>query len=376
MKSSISSNVKERKMNEPTVSNPVVERNIDIHYAPIVEPLKEIVRKLDKPGRETKQSLSDIEFEETFSSFLPEKSYGVIPGTSIIKRGHTLQSHKRVSWFSPGVHSSPTNAKKSKARDLPKISETPRQAQPSFLEDEYIGEYLPETSIPPKDDEEEILGEFEDDRKQDVVKESLKGHHHVVRPYLIGLMIDEKEEFDEKYGIREAEGKLKIGNADVRFEDDKIVIGEFRYNGTKGLYELLFKKNPGKFTYADAKNYKYILKNTHSYKVDYNPNKKNAASRGTKYMKFIKPILEGHPPNVWWTRNWKTGLGLGNKNKMSRKLSKKLYPNSVIEYKYWNDVKELCDRLKLLIASKEAGHTGHDNEIIAITEELKEANVI
>ncbi|KAK9679031.1 hypothetical protein QE152_g40352 [Popillia japonica] len=161
-------------------------------------------------------------------------------------------------------------------------------------------------------------------------------------------MTDEKEEFDEKYGIREVEGKLKLGNADVRFNDDKIVVGEFKYNGTKRLYELLFKKNPGKFTYADAKNYKYILKNTHAYKVDYNPNKKTAASRGMKYMKFIKPILEGHPPNVWWTRNWKTGLGLGTKSKISKKLSKKLYPNSVIEYKYWNDVKELCDRLKLL----------------------------
>ncbi|KAK9718324.1 hypothetical protein QE152_g23231 [Popillia japonica] len=140
------------------------------------------------------QLLSDTEFEETFSSFLPEKSYGAIPGTSIIKRGHTPQTHKRVSWFSPGVHSSPTKStsiikrghtpqthkrvswfspgvhssptksEKPKAQNLSKISETPRQVQPSFLEDEYIGEYLPETPVAPKDDEDESLGEFEDDR--------------------------------------------------------------------------------------------------------------------------------------------------------------------------------------------------------------------
>ncbi|KAK9687044.1 hypothetical protein QE152_g36748 [Popillia japonica] len=100
-------------------------------------------------------------------------------------------------------------------------------------------------------------------------------------------MTDEKEEFDEKYGNRETEGKLKLGNADVRRIREKLPM-------------------------PMPENYKYILKNTHSYKIDYNPNKKTAASRGTKYMKFMKPILEGHPPNVWWTRNWKTGLGLGN----------------------------------------------------------------
>ncbi|KAK9679032.1 hypothetical protein QE152_g40351 [Popillia japonica] len=34
-----------------------------------------------------------------------------------------------------------------------------------FLEDEYIGEYLPETPVAPKDDEDESLGEFEDDSR-------------------------------------------------------------------------------------------------------------------------------------------------------------------------------------------------------------------
>ena len=46
------------------------------------------------------------------------------------------------------------------------------------------------------------------------------------------------------------------------------------------------------------------------------------------------------------------------------------------DYVYWNDVNEIVERLKLLIASQQAGHTNHDNEIISIIEELKEAKII
>ena len=46
------------------------------------------------------------------------------------------------------------------------------------------------------------------------------------------------------------------------------------------------------------------------------------------------------------------------------------------DYIYWDNVNELVDRLRLLVASTNAGHTGHNNEIIYIIEELKEANII
>jgi hypothetical protein len=45
-------------------------------------------------------------------------------------------------------------------------------------------------------------------------------------------------------------------------------------------------------------------------------------------------------------------------------------------FKYWNDANELVDRLRLLVASQSAGHTGHNNEIVSILEELQEANII
>ena len=49
---------------------------------------------------------------------------------------------------------------------------------------------------------------------------------------------------------------------------------------------------------------------------------------------------------------------------------------SSIDYKYWDDSNELVDRLRLLVAERSAGNNNHDNEIMAIIEELREAKVI
>ena len=50
--------------------------------------------------------------------------------------------------------------------------------------------------------------------------------------------------------------------------------------------------------------------------------------------------------------------------------------DNAIDYVYWHDPNELVDRLGLLVASRAAGHTGHDNEIASIVEELREVGRI
>lgn len=424
------------------------QRKIDIQYAPISKPLQEIAMKLDPTGvsRKThsKDITRDVDISEAWSDIIPEKALEAVPGTSIIRHVET-PSKKRVGWFSPATHSSPTKRKfedpalsplTTKPKTAPssgpksrmsvsyvqptKTQSKPRLStsftQPLFIEDEYIGEPLPET--PKVGEKGERIEEYEEDEtgtsgsfdleksmahavsllkskptksiisnkslnktllETEEVKESLKEYNPTIRPYVIGLMTDEHEEFDEKYGIREVDGNLKIGNADVRFDGPNIIIGRFSYKATKGLLELLFKKKPSKFLYGDAQNYKYILNDTHSARVNYDPDQKLAASKAHKYNVIIKPILKGKRPEVWWTRTWKTGLGLlKNVPSFLRRTSlrKTVIPNSKIEYKYWDNVNEICRRLKLLVASKEAGHTGHENEIIAIIEELKESKII
>jgi hypothetical protein len=46
------------------------------------------------------------------------------------------------------------------------------------------------------------------------------------------------------------------------------------------------------------------------------------------------------------------------------------------DYVYWDDVNELVSRMRLLVASKNAGNTNHDGEIFSILSELKEHRVI
>ena len=53
-----------------------------------------------------------------------------------------------------------------------------------------------------------------------------------------------------------------------------------------------------------------------------------------------------------------------------------LYNNNKIDYMYWDNPNELVDRLRLLIASQATGNTSLANEINAIVEELREANII
>lgn len=58
-------------------------------------------------------------------------------------------------------------------------------------------------------------------------------------------------------------------------------------------------------------------------------------------------------------------------------LEKNFIPyNANIVYEYYDDPNELCDRLKLLISSKGAGNTNHDQEINSIVEELRERGII
>ena len=45
-------------------------------------------------------------------------------------------------------------------------------------------------------------------------------------------------------------------------------------------------------------------------------------------------------------------------------------------YIYWDDPNEIVERIKLLMASQQAGNNNQSNEIVSIIEELKEANIV
>lgn len=176
------------------------------------------------------------------------------------------------------------------------------------------------------------------------------------------------------FGIRTDNKTLMMGNCVVSFSKiqniggDNLVlvkIGDRSYDFTPGLKELLLRKKPDLkiVTDADRLVYKDILHYTNAHKRDYNRGGQIRGDKGLKYRDIIRPLFS-------------ETLLENNKKKIGGSLpTLKTYKKNT-DLVYWDDPNELVERLKLLVASRDAGNTNHDNEILSIIEELKEANII
>lgn len=162
---------------------------------------------------------------------------------------------------------------------------------------------------------------------------------------------------DPQYGIRRVHGVLKIGDSTIQLEKKTLTIAPHIFQNTVGLLNLLFYKRPQTYTKNDLKKYKQILILTNGHKKRFHINSPiRKSSKSYKYHTIIKPLFQ---------------IGGGSLQ------TEHLINNShSIDYMYWDDPNELVDRLRLLVSSSSAGHTGHNNEIISIIEELREAHII
>lgn len=172
---------------------------------------------------------------------------------------------------------------------------------------------------------------------------------------------------DVPFGVRVERDKLMLGSAPITISDQFIIVAGHKYKNTVGLNQLLLKKDPDLSLVSenDKQNYKLMLLNTNAHRRDYDPNKAIKSNKGKKYMDVIKPLFQ--------LRNDctdKINLPKGKGLLMLKKLNKD------VDYIYWDDPNELVERLKLLMASQNAGNTGVDNEIISIIEELREGKFI
>lgn len=200
--------------------------------------------------------------------------------------------------------------------------------------------------------------DFQTPTNSPVVQKFIKDSNFdsISKQYFTDYLDNSKLIFDTKYGVYQDEttNTWRIGDSTFEINNDNILIKGNEYLGTRGLYELLFKKKPSEYTENDLKAYGNIIRDTNAYKLNYMPNGRVNADRSSKYRNIIKDVIsEEHH-----------GFGL-------MKVAK---PNT--DYVYWNNPNELIDRLKLLIASQQAGHNNHNNEIISIIEELREADII
>jgi hypothetical protein len=188
--------------------------------------------------------------------------------------------------------------------------------------------------------------------------------------YIKGFLDDlNMKEYDTTYGISynpETKGWM-LGNKSIEFhkDDDDFTIDTKTFKGTRGLYELLFKKDPVHYTKNDEKKYYEILNITNVHKRHFDPTGYLKGTNLSKYRNIIRPLVTKSNK-----RRSKSFDGTGINDQMLE------YNSNNIDYVYWDDPNELVDRLRLLMASTEAGNTSLNNEQLSIIKELIETGVI
>ncbi|KAL3274910.1 hypothetical protein HHI36_019691 [Cryptolaemus montrouzieri] len=76
----------------------------------------------------------------------------------------------------------------------------------------------------------------------------------------------------------------------MKIDGNDLVIQNKRYKGSPGLYELLFKRNPGFYTTIDEKAFRSIILKTNAHKRHYKTSGQIDGSKLKKYKKIIAPL--------------------------------------------------------------------------------------
>ena len=166
---------------------------------------------------------------------------------------------------------------------------------------------------------------------------------------------------DKDFGISKKGRDHFIGKEHVIIKDNNIFLPKLgeKFIGTDGLWELLTSKNPQNFTDKDYDMYEDLMIMTNALHVDNdedNPHPKGN-HKTYKWLNIVRPI--------WF-----------------RKKSRIIFPKKKEGYEgkgvvvIPSDPNALLERLDLLLASQEAGHTGVRNELVSICDELKRQGVL
>ena len=197
---------------------------------------------------------------------------------------------------------------------------------------------------------------LEDDENEDEDNPEMIGN--VAAQYLRKFA---SRDADKTYGIYDKSGQFYIGDTRVGVIDDNIIVGDKEYQGTPGLWELIVMRMPSEelYTTTDLQNYAEIMVRTNSLrKGNSKESKAPKASKGWKWKYLLKTI--------WDERKQFEGEGIGG-------LAHARLGDTII---LPSDPNALLDRLDLLSASKAAGNTGVQNELVSICDELKRQKII
>ncbi|XP_046466460.1 uncharacterized protein [Neodiprion pinetum] len=242
-----------------------------------------------------------------------------------------------------------------------------------LVKEEVKEELKTETKDEPKNEMEDSFATAEEE-DQTVTESSVRSEDEYLE------MLNDKQrqqELDTVYGVRSlSTAGLMVGDSPISFERDSVRIGNTLYPKTQGLLELLFKKTPNSahVSLNDRENYRNILLATNAHRKYYSATEPIRNAQSVKFKHLIAELL-----NISTS-----GKDVSPSSQMSKRTGKGvLLPQAWVtrqgvktDYIFWDDANELVERLRLLLASQAAGNTSHNNEIMSILEELREAGII
>ena len=106
--------------------------------------------------------------------------------------------------------------------------------------------------------------------------------------------LNPEEEVDKTFGLYiDKDGRWKIGNEEVYLDGNDLFIGRAKYEGTRGLWELIVSNEPSEQNYddGDLATYSEIMVNTNAIRRDNDPtNPRPKSSRSWKWGNVVKDI--------------------------------------------------------------------------------------
>ena len=170
---------------------------------------------------------------------------------------------------------------------------------------------------------------------------------------------------DGNYHMGAEQGKDGVYRGNIKMitiDYNNIYVDGEKFTGTPGLWELIMEKEPKKYTKEDLKRYGDLLFKTNAMYQNFDPNNPYPrSSRSYKWQNIVSLI---------WAEKT-AGKKIGE---TSVKRVEKTDGKGVVVIP--SDPNALLERLDLLLASQEAGHTGVRNELISICDELKRQGVL
>ena len=205
-----------------------------------------------------------------------------------------------------------------------------------------------------------------------------------------------KGDVDKIFGIKRIGNNYHLGDKILNVDDNNIITienNEKKFTGTPGLWELIISEFPMNYTKEDYDNYRHLMTITNAMYRNNNSKQTNPKpANNDKWKYVVGPIWymnKGFDENDAFrmAKDPEYKQKVVNRESRKRRREKRIgeYSRSVgkksnIEGEgvvvIPSDPNALLERLDLLLASQEAGHTGVRNELVSICDELKRQGVL